>query len=218
MKFSTSTVDFKKILRNEQCEFISLGYNCDVAHFLRCTGLRNKAYPFDWCITPNQSLIRVFKHDFNDFFNIKNLTYSEPHKANVFEGEGRSIRETDEIVVSGICSKYKMVFPHDFPDDELHTYYKNLEKYNKRVERLRMVLDSNLVVFFIYKLEVDSDEDKFLLDFRRVIYGNYPSLAFYIISLDDFECLIESSARIKLIKYFNKKRQSLKKILVGLLG
>lgn len=203
----------KRMLHNNECEFVSLGYNCDVAHFLRYTGLRKAAYPFDWCIAPNDSVIKIIKNDFEGFMELDNITYSEPHKALVFEGEGGAVVESDKLVVTAYCEKYGMVFPHDFYHVDMYQAVK--DKYDKRIVRfLNLMMGSKTVVFIVKAEREDVGE---MLDFnndlRETLLVKYPNLKFHIFLLDDLEVVVNKSLKISVLRIFNRKLGRIKKNL-----
>ncbi len=49
--------------------FISLGYNCTIANFLKNNLYRKCSFPFDWVLVDLEYIIQCFKEDFNNFFN-----------------------------------------------------------------------------------------------------------------------------------------------------
>lgn len=59
--------------------FVSLGGNCSVSYHLNQYGLREKAYPFDWCDMSLNSLIKVLEHNFENFDNVNIIKYSTNH-------------------------------------------------------------------------------------------------------------------------------------------
>lgn len=193
----------KRLLHNPECEFVSLGYNCDVAQLLRYTGLRNKAYPFDWCITPSRSVIALIKNDFSHFLDLNNITFSEPHRALFFNGENGAISESDEIVVTAHCSKYKMSFPHDYSSADMH--HAVLEKYNKRIDRIFRVLRGSKTVVFIFNPEVPTEKDVFIDELEDCLSVKYPSLKFFVYSIDELEKEVKKSLKKSTLRFFNKK-------------
>ncbi|MDV2857699.1 DUF1796 family putative cysteine peptidase [Oceanimonas sp. CAM02] len=193
----------KRMLHENECEFVSLGYNCDVAHFLRYTGLRKAAYPFDWCIAPNDSVIKIIKNDFEGFMELDNITYSEPHKALVFEGEGGAVVESDKLVVTAYCEKYGMIFPHDFHDSNMFQVVK--DKYNKRIERFLNIVMSGRTVVFVFKPEADENECAFNDDLINCLRIKFPKLDFYVCSLGELSEAVDSSLKISVLRFFNRK-------------
>lgn len=50
---------------------ISLGYFCSVALELERIGLRNTAYPFDWCISDFSGVIEAIENGFSEWLDSK---------------------------------------------------------------------------------------------------------------------------------------------------
>ncbi|ART80333.1 DUF1796 family putative cysteine peptidase [Oceanisphaera avium] len=212
MALVTDAKVLKNLIFNNECDFVSLGHNCDVAYFLRYNGIRKAAYPFDWCLTPAATVISLFENEFDDFVNIKNFSFSQPHLAAYFEGENKHIVEMDKIVISGHCEKYSMTFPHDFPINSKESYDEVSVKYNTRAARLMELVRSNNKVFFIYNYE-DSLEEVFLLEnINRVVNDKNPSLEFYIASLKTLENAFLSNFKYKALRFLNKKQQQISNI------
>lgn len=207
MKVRTDEAVLKKLLRSNGCEFVSLGCNCDVAHLLRYSGLRKKAYPFDWCITPNETIVTLIENDFSDFVNVNNLTFSEPHKALFFEGEGGRTVESDKVVVTAYCSRYNMSFPHDFPDSNSDTCSRVVDKYNARISRFVDLMKGDKVVVFILKPEVDAHNQSFIERMENVLIMKYPDLKFHIYFFDDFKRIANSSLRQCFFIFLKRKVQ-----------
>lgn len=121
-------------------EIVSLGEGCLVARAARHNNLRYTAYPFDWLITPIQSLKTGFQNDFKSILNEEQTQESEDKKS-VIDGLG-------------------LIFIHDFPtikhsntplDDEImsvHLLVSNWRdsidvvktKFNRRLDRLLQLL------------------------------------------------------------------------------
>lgn len=69
----------------ENCEFVSLGCFCAVAHALRSLGLGKHAYPFDWNRSPLAGVIHLLERGFADFLT-HTFVRDEGHKGIVFGG------------------------------------------------------------------------------------------------------------------------------------
>lgn len=54
---------------DEDAEFISLGFNCSTAHYLREIGLRKVAHPFDWVFASPEIIIDACNDSFNAFMD-----------------------------------------------------------------------------------------------------------------------------------------------------
>ncbi len=80
-------------------QIISVGSNCEITWNLRSYFKHEKAYPFDWLITHQNSIVETVRTDFHDLLNIDNLSIS---------ADRRTIR----------CNKFNMLHHHDFERDE----------------------------------------------------------------------------------------------------
>ena len=56
---------------------ISLGQSCTVAGAVRDYGIREFAFPFDWIVSPFNSLYQVFEDDFKFFRNVIERFYGQ---------------------------------------------------------------------------------------------------------------------------------------------
>ena len=201
----------KKLLHDDSCEFVSLGYNCDVAHLLRYSGLRKRAYPFDWCITPVSSIPYLIKENFIGFLDFRFLTFSEPHNAVMFEGEGNQTVETDNIVVTAYCSKYNMIFPHDFNDVSDDTLCKVRGKYIVRIDRFKTLMASNKTVVFIVNFD-DLSVCRAGIDELQVVFSEkYPDLKFHILKLEDVKVAIKKDFVFSFLFFVYRKINRFKK-------
>jgi len=164
---------------------ISLGHQCDTALQLRNSvvkhyGLRARAYPFDWIISPFNALFRCLEENFNNFLNPRYLElYS--HMPNA----------------TGIKDNYYgFRFVHDFstdyysaPEDpframvvtELAPHIGPIrEKYKRRVERFRRTLAGKDSIVFIRTVITKEQA----LRLQKLIATKYPSLDFMIVAID----------------------------------
>src|SRR5262245_43310694 len=115
---------------------ISLGGSCQIAHQLRLNQIRSAAFPFDWIITPVESLCAFIESDFRDFLAPENL------RLNVN-------MDPDPPCVED--ARYNVLFPHDFPHDV--SFLREIEhvkaKYQRRIDRFRTVLASDAKVLLM---------------------------------------------------------------------
>lgn len=115
---------------NEDIEVISLGYRCQVALHLRFNDLRRAAYPFDWLITPFESLYSLLENDFDGFLDEENI---ELRLDFPYEDDGGYFSAGYSHVWE---SRYNVLFGHDFlpfTKDFLKSYEKIREKYERRM-------------------------------------------------------------------------------------
>lgn len=165
---------------NSTFECISLGSNCVVASALEVFQLRNAAYPFDWIVSPFESLCAVLEQDFYDFLNPDYLSVDDNNY--------------------GILNKYGFGLMHDFPTVEFVGDFEHVEgpmghgklrqdwikflpevekKYARRIQRLRDVCKGNKKIFFIRYGGINSREEACTL--RNILKNSYPNLNFILV-------------------------------------
>lgn len=145
--------DEMEILKKEPCITISLGENCFPAIHASEHKVRIRSFPFDWNITPAQSLYDIFYNDFDGFLDLKNLVIN-----------GNAV----------LNKRYNFKFMHDFdvkdwydgpqgltPKDKIgeEDYKKICSYYERRIARLYSVFNLNVPLYL----------------FRRVITANEAS-------------------------------------------
>ena len=213
MAVGTDSAELKKLLRSNECEFVSLGYNCDVAQLLRYSNLRKKAYPFDWCITPIDSVVRLVENNFYGFLDSGSLDFSEPHRALFFEESKHHIVEADKIVVTAKCSHYNMVFPHDFSDASQEVYEEVVQKYLSRIERFLDLMKSERFVVFVFNPKGDSSGRQIDI-FNEMLTLKYPDLNYRIYNIGLLKSVLNESLVKKVSIFIGRKKQQLVKPVV----
>lgn len=98
---------------------ISLGHFCAVASELERLGYRDASLPFDWLITPIESVIYMIETNFHDFLVLDNLKRDDKRKY--------IIKDT----------KYNIAFYHDYkPNQAIETQHDFVKaKYDRRIKR-----------------------------------------------------------------------------------
>lgn len=140
---------------------ISLGCNCTSAGQLDNENIHYATFPFDWCITPVESIIKCINNDFNDFFLIENLKYA---------GEGNKVLE----------SLYNLAIVHDFPFQHIGGFtfastqeFKELimnhydmvqAKFLRRIERFKQLSRYQGKMYFIRSLDITKHQAIELLE------------------------------------------------------
>lgn len=185
---------------------IPLGLNCDVAHFLRKNGLRKSAFPFDWNITPIETVIQLIENDFEDFLSPHNLTYLSPTPRVLFKEEGTNLEFIDEMITPVICRKYRMLFPHDFSAGGELDLESVQSKYRNRIDRLRNLLSSDKKLTFVvqngtlndwqneqyfaaFGSHLQNKADNWRDTLAAVLRKKYPHLQFDLLDFDEFQKL-----------------------------
>jgi hypothetical protein len=126
---------------------VGLGYNCSTSRYLRGLGYQNASYPFDWVTgTDLKVKLDLILNDFKDFINKDDLTI----------GEENGELHKNEVYVN---KKTGMVHPHDFPIglDLSDSYDSVKSKYDRRVDRLYLDINSHKSVAFIVILTADEE-------------------------------------------------------------
>lgn len=125
--------DFKHI--------VSLGYFCSIAQDLEKLGLRDRSYPFDWCITNFEKNIELINNHFDNLLNEEFLSQSEeiPH------------HYKNEL--------YDFYFFHDFNDTEpLSEQLITVKtKYDRRIKAFYETIEQpTLFIRYISPQDIDS--------------------------------------------------------------
>ena len=188
IKVSIISIEFMLLLwiqKTDCLKFISLGQNCMVSTALRDNNLRQEAYPFDWIVSPFNSLYKALDENFKNFLSADSLT----------------IREFDHY---GVLDSYGFHFVHDFPAilpndsfaeligenhvtggilrDDWRNFIPDVQaKYLRRIERLHNLLSSSETVFLIRHGDTTKDQAILLRDW---LIKKYPNLNFTLIILD----------------------------------
>ncbi len=130
---------------------ISLGHFCGVASELEKLGYREASLPFDWLITPFDSLMIMINTHFNGFLNIDNLVRDEKKPYIVLD------------------KKYNIAFYHDFSmrksiKEQVDTVRK---KYERRIERFYKYITETTL--FIRYIETKQEYDYLSENYNYVI-------------------------------------------------
>jgi hypothetical protein len=162
---------------------LSLGGRCQVAHQLRRVfPVATQAFPFDWLITSDASLIRLLEADFADFLAPGDLVENATNRP---EFSHRHVRET----------RYGTLLTHDIRQDvALATAWPELQaKYAFLIARWRSVLASGARVLFLRQsygpTDAVKDDATDLADaalgarIAAAITAHYPRLEFELLCL-----------------------------------
>ncbi len=185
---------------------VPLGSNCTISQYLRRLDKRVVAFPFDWNVIPIQSTIRLIENNFDDFLNKRNLKFLPQHAHRLCDDYGNEIIETPDIITPCICTKYSILFPHDFSKKGEDDLSKIINKYNKRIGRLLNFLsdNNNNFVFLAYdgKLHAWQSEQykmanaKFKNNYidwknklRHTLQIRYPNLSYEMYDLSEYKRL-----------------------------
>lgn len=132
---------------------VGLGANCESACNIRSYYRAERAFPFDWWITPYNSLITLLKSHFEGLFDPQNLVVTE---------DMQSVR----------CNRFNILHHHDFLRDKdgkvlpgIETQIPSLrEKYKFLIDRFYQECQTGRTLFvrnrtgYDPKLKPDSDD------------------------------------------------------------
>ncbi|HEB7545865.1 DUF1796 family putative cysteine peptidase [Campylobacter coli] len=155
--------------------FIPIGSNCEVSWFLQKNGLRKQAFPFDWSVTPMESVMKIlnyivnlknnftYEHFFKDskildeiwegvqMLKEDNLIFLPPTKRLLFANDTDSPKLIDEIITPVFCKKYNILYPHDFSYKGEGDLKMVQTKYKRRFERLvKSLIFQDYNIIFLY--------------------------------------------------------------------
>jgi len=130
-------------------EFIPIGVNCDPSLYLRSRGLRQTAFPFDWAVVPMQSVIELIANDFSGFLDPESVIFLPPTKRLLISEDGSHLEISNDIITPVVCARYRILFPHDFPEAGAKVFGEVRAKYSRRIEKLEKLLRSDTEVVFV---------------------------------------------------------------------
>ena len=104
---------------------ISLGSNCCIKKYLQHISATNETHLFDWIGTSLWSICEIFENNFDDFFSKQEYKLSP------------IIAGIDSIITH---SRYYIRFMHDFDNGNMDLFDDFVEKYNRRITRLKDTL------------------------------------------------------------------------------
>ncbi|MFV8063361.1 DUF1796 family putative cysteine peptidase [Streptococcus pluranimalium] len=131
-----------EILNRSYTNYISLGYFCSIALDLEKLGLRDRSFPFDWCITNFEGINSLIENRFEDLFETDLLFQSSKNPSHYQNG------------------KYNMQFFHDFNENSSLSSQLNdvKEKYDRRISRFfEEITKPTLFIRYISSEEKDSE-------------------------------------------------------------
>ena len=179
--------------------YIPIGMNCYIANFLKSKKLRLFALPFDWNISSLHMSYNVLYNDFDGFLD--NLFIgTQTHRLLFDEDDNTKLTVSNSLIFPVICKKYNILFPHDFPNINDKTILDVKDKYNRRIQRFRHIInDPSKNIYLIY---CDLNND--LNEFQTSVYQEYnPKLLNLFknndIYIDKIKTLYEKHNNIKII-------------------
>jgi hypothetical protein len=149
-------------------ETVSLGTACQSAWHLEANEIRKWAYPFDWLITPFESL----------------MIFMESRGAGFLDKDQLTIVETlhgHPSMLHVVNLAYNIHFIHDFLAPDMFNYDAVKEKYDRRIKRFFDLLESNKKVLFI-RVQISRPEAECLDNY---LHTHYPNLDYTLVAVSE---------------------------------
>jgi hypothetical protein len=169
----------------QEKKFVSLGSNCSIAYQLNIHQLRCEAYPFDFCSTPINKLLKVFHHSFNNFHKLSKVKISSNHK-----------RFTDNKDSYVLKNSYGIRFAHEIVDEKEIEFFQ--ERLKCRIERFTKLLNPTFIRIETENLKYENFIKKYtqLLEILKTLFQDFK---FIIIS--KYEIIHENIIWIQLKEF-----------------
>ena len=94
------------MINQEFDHIVGVGGHCQTAYQIRRHFNVDKAYPFDWWVTPTIGLVELLETGFEDIFREENIKI-------VYEKSGPAVT----------CSRYRLMHYHDFDEAKISGEY-----------------------------------------------------------------------------------------------
>lgn len=127
---------------------ISLGHACQVKYNIDRLFKKQITNFFDWLITDWKSVLYILKNINNKDFIIKSKFSNKDINITKTQYNTRKCHKVEH-------KDFKMISLHDFPlkIDYMKTMDEFIEKYNRRLDRLKDIIKSNENIHFIHILD-----------------------------------------------------------------
>lgn len=125
---------------------ISIGASCQPAKQIRTLLGQTEAYFFDWMISPLPAVLRAYETDFVNLLQAENLSYSDHRKIRLRDAaNGLEYQHDFPVDANNADPAQREVILPDFAD---HVAIAQ-EKYARRLERTREVLDAGEPILIV---------------------------------------------------------------------
>tara|TARA_B100001996_G_C18510310_1_gene535081 strand:+ start:52 stop:777 length:726 start_codon:yes stop_codon:yes gene_type:complete len=180
--------------------YISLGFNCNVALALRKCNLNNATNVFDWLVSHPKDILNILKE------NITEVLIDDPIFLDFSMGKQKYYITDNNKIRRVYDKKNNLIFSHDY-DGTQKSIIDTKNKYKRRLIRLKNVLTENDKILFIFSGKSDyqdyinnshsiiSLEDKtdckqylfYLLEISKYLKKSFPKLNFHILAFNLFD-------------------------------
>ena len=176
----------EKILKNKNIKIISLGSNCYNKIYLNKIGIKRETNYFDYIGTSMWAINELFiMNKFKDVFS---------NKDNFINMEILTTKENRYIITN---KQYYLRFKHEFNKNNIDTYEKIKNSYERKYQRLFQYLTTlknilfiryeeehhNRIIYKEYSEKYKHDELHYLKELSLYFKKTFPSLNFNIIFL-----------------------------------
>jgi hypothetical protein len=168
-------------------KYLSFGSSCAVTYNLSQCNKRNECFPFDWLYSSICSIIDAIYFDFQyftDITKIKNISYNFPLLHNDWNEEDNKNGTTRCI------NKYNFIFVHDY-DNTMSNIDAVKCKYERRIERFRVVMRDKNIHKKIYCVGTTTDEkniDRLIQVMNDALYVNFTIRFMHYSDMGTNEC------------------------------
>ncbi len=149
-------------------EAVSLGTACQSAWQLEANGMRKLAYPFDWLITPFDSLV--------SFITCRGVNFLDKDKLAVVE-----VLPGNPSMLHIVDLLYNIHSIHDFYGPDMSNYDAVKAKYDRRIKRFFNLLDSNKKILFV-RVQISRSEAE---EIDRLFQTFYPKLRYTLVAVSE---------------------------------
>lgn len=180
--------------------YISLGFNCNVALALRKCKLNKATNVFDWLVSHPQNILNILEENVTEVLNNEPifLDFSMKKQKYHITNNNKIKRIYDE--------KNNLIFSHDYNGTH-QSIIDTKNKYKRRLIRLKDILNKDDKILFIFSgksdykdyinnshsiisLENKTDSKKYLfylLEISKYLKKNFPKLNFHILAFNLFD-------------------------------
>lgn len=152
---------------------IPIGSHCETSDYLRNHNMRKIAYPFDWNCASLEMIYDVLSNDFENFLND---IFIGTQIDRLYFGDDDTHISTKEKIFPVICKKYNILFPHDFNKIDANYINKVKNKYKRRIERFKNIINSDKIIYLVYcneKFNLNPWQESVYNEYNKKILEHY---------------------------------------------
>jgi len=137
--------------------YIPIGIACEVAAVLRKKNIRKFAFPFDWGVTPIESVYECVVNNFDGLLNDIWFDETLKHTYGSYDDIGGRLKTHTDVngrkrpTIPVICKRYNICFPHYYTDTTESTIEQVKQKMKRRVSVFQNMINSQNNLVFVYE-------------------------------------------------------------------